>query len=125
MISAHRQKPAASACSCRSKVNTSTVVRAASGIGSCSRPEDQQSRIVTATAPATVKALAGKTAAHAVATAAPIKVPTTRLTPFAHVSPLRGWSTTIAEIASQMPCVSCNPCHSAVAMPAADAARMV
>ena len=65
------------------------------------------------------------TAAHAVATAAPIKVPTTRLAPFAHVSPLRGWSTTIAEIASQMPCVSCNPCHSAVAMPAADAARMV
>src|SRR5438445_3979975 len=36
---------------------------------------------------ATVKALAGKTAAHAVATAAPIEVPTTRLTPFAHVSP--------------------------------------
>ena len=80
---------------------------------------------MTATAPATVKALAGKTAAHAVATAAPIKVPTTRLTPFAHVSPLRGWSTTIAEIASQMPCVSGNPCHSAVAMPAAAAARMV
>jgi hypothetical protein len=37
-----------------------------------------------------VMGFAGKTAAHAVATAAPIGVPTTRLMPFRHVSPLRG-----------------------------------
>jgi len=125
MISAHRRKPAASACSCRSNVNTGTVVRAASGIGSCNRPEEQQSRIVTATAPPMVRAFAGRTAAHTVATAAPMNVPTMRFTPFAHVSPRRGWSTMMAEIASQMPCVSSSPCHTAVAMAAAAEARTV
>jgi hypothetical protein len=125
MISTQRQKPAASACSCRSNVKTSTVVRAASGIGSRSRPEPQQRRIVSATASATVNALAGMTAAHAVATAAPMRVPTTRFIPFARVSLLRGWITTTAEIVSQMPCVRFNPCHSAVVIPAAAAARMV
>jgi hypothetical protein len=53
---------------------------------------------VSATASATVIALAGRNVAQTVAAAAPMTVPTIRLTPFAQVSPRRGWMTTTAEV---------------------------
>jgi len=54
-----------------------------------------------------------------------MNVPTMRFAPFPHVWSRRGWSTMMAEIASQMPCVSSSPCHSAVAIAAATDPRMV